>query len=688
MKIQHVILTLTCIVFLSGCRVPFAPVPATPTPESSATSTPLPRPTDTLTRTPAPSSTHFLTHTPTVSPTAGPAKPTNAIPPTATSPYPVGAGTPLPNPGFVEITNDNATKMIPIVKIIQQKVWQSAASRDGKLLFVATNNGMFLYDKQGQQLAHWPSIMLPDQPCASCLSINSDGSRFALMTHRDGKWLAQVYNVLENNESLLFEKIIDETTVQSIPNEARIAISPDGLMLGYGVADNDTLLTDFGSGQTLLTSQGGAASITFSPDGVYYIVRRGREMLFWKTNVWKNPTNLLLPTADSPYAFSADGKRLAVAQTDKILAYTLDTLALTREISIPTPKNLMRNWQLAFLDQNILAGYNERWNSDHSKATIDIAQWNLETGETLQMGTQEVDSPDALSALWGANIPLAEPRTGSLTLGQYDAFQFVDPDQLLVNSRHSACWVKLSSGESTCREDKQYRVFSSHTEAYIEVPQPNTTLLKDWNNRLLHTVGAPYPILAVNATANYVIINVKDITTDIYGIGEKSPSGSLVGTLLAYAENAVHIVIFTAQKPTGMLVTMIDKRGMQTAYQKKGDFILKPIAMDVNSRVYYIQQDVGQGQFILKTIDGTSYTVNDLARLTLPAEPQAMSISANGILALGLKDGSVAIVSPDGLKVTTFQAVSSPINGISLSADGRTLAVASTDGIRVFAVLP
>ncbi len=688
MKVRHLFFALVFLGLLSACGRPQPPAEATATltPEASST----PAPTSTLPPIAPPTSRMTITveasRTPKSLPSAT-ASLTPGIPNTPTSPYPVGVTTPIPDPGFLEIIPENVAQLTPIFKIAQQSIWQSAASRDGQLLFVGTNNGMFLYNRQGQELASWPSMIVPNLPCEACMSINSDGSRFALATHKDGKWFAQVYNVYENVPTLLLEKPIN-APVRGIVNEVRVAISPDGLLLAYGAAEGDTLLIDMNNSQTLLTNQGGADSATFSPDGAYFVIRRGRLLLFWKTPVWKNPANLQLPEENTPYAFSPDGKRLAIASTDNVRAYALDTLALKREIPIPTPKDLTRAWKITFLDDKILAGYNARWNSAHTKATIDVAQWNLDTGETLQMATNETDSPDALSALWGANISLTKASSGPVTLSQYNVFRFVDQDQLLVNSLHSACWLTLSSGATTCYDNPKFKVLSSQTEPYLEIRQERSTLIQRTNGDRIFELEATYPILAVNLDGKYFLVNVNDATTDVYFESRKSGFESLPGSLLTYTENAQKIVFNTMQRSGQGWISMVDKGQLKTTYQKKADFMLKPLALTADNKVYFLQQDVGQQQVFLKVITPPTFAITNLARLTLPAEPQVMSISEKGVFAFGLQDGSVSIVSPDGLQVGSFQAVYTPISGISLTPDGRYLAVASEDGIRIYAVVP
>lgn len=414
-------------------------------------------------------------------------------------------------------------------------------------------------------------------------------------------------------------------------------------------------------------------------------------MLFWKTATWKNSIPLQLAEETSAYDFSPDGKLLGVASTSKVHAYTMDTLALVREIPLSTPatpKDFKRTWIVAFDNKNLLNGYNALWNSTHTKATVELAQWNLTTGETLQMASHETASPDALSTLWGGNILLTVPAPGPVALDRYNAFRFVDNDRLLVNSDHSACWLKLASAETSCFDDPQFRVFSWQDEAYREIPLRQTTNLQDWHGKDIYKLAVPYPYLRIDRTGKYYVIDAKGSTTDVYFVAKGFPIESLPGAFLGYAENESVVVLSTIQKQGQGMISMVDKKNLSVTYQKKADFLLKPLSVDQDGRVYFLRQDVGQPGFILQMIHNSSYQIIDMSRLRLPAEPEAMDISLKGTFAIGMRDGSVAIASPDGLQFTSFQAAFTPIHNVALTPDGRYLAVASDDGIRVFAVLP
>jgi WD40 repeat protein len=687
MRIHRAFFVLTLFVLLSACEFPGSgSVPSLPPVEmqlpflsASQTPTPLPAPAGTATLTPTATETPTATLTPTSTPTLTPL-------PTRTSPYPVGMGTPLPDMGFLEINVGNALQLTPVFKISTQIIRHTAISRDNEKLFTATSNGLVVYDRQGKQLAFWPSILSYDLPCESCLSVNRDGSRFALVTRRDGKWEVQVYNVDGDTVALLFQQSI-EAAFQNVENEVRVALSPDGALLAYGAGDGDTVVMDLRSIQEVFKYSGKADALLFTPGGISLVIRRGREMLFWKTATWKNPASLLLPADGTPYTFSPQGNFVAIAMPTRLRIYRVDTLASVREISVPPANAANRIWQIIFRNEEILLGYGIRWNTAHTRATVDLGEWNIETGDALKMETSETDSPDALSALWGATVP-ATIVPADVEIGQYTRFGFVTLDSLAIGGIHTACWFKLSIGEKSCFNDPENIVLASDVGAYREILQDHTTLLQNWNGGNVFEI-APYRIVRVNKNADYIVVNVNNSTTDIYFKAKKLPVESMPGTLRVFAENSTQIAI-SSEKSGLVYVALVDKGSLETPFRKQDRFFLKPLALDQKGNVYLLEQDPDRPEVILKVIAPKKpYPLADVARLAMPVEPQVMAVaSTTGLFAFGLLDGSVLIVSPDGQETVSFQAAYSPVNGISFTPDGRYLAVASSEGITVFAVLP
>jgi WD40 repeat protein len=547
---------------------------------------------------------------------------------------------------------------------------------------------LFLFNRQGEMLAHWKNIFTAGIPCESCLSVNRDGSSFAVITRNAGKWEAQVYEVNGRDVSQLLALPVDYT-FKSIRNEASIAISPDGTYLAFSAGAVTLRVLNIETKLPVLNYDRPVDGITFTPDGANLIIHGGRELLFYNTQTWERPTNnLLLPREDSPFIVSPNGKLLAIALPTKMRVYTIETLQIMREINVSPSNANTREWQIAFADDKTLNGYAISWeDSAHSKATVDTGQWDLETGKALRFETVANTSPDARASLWGAALPLASTK-GDLEPGLYDynAFRFVGDWMLLVNSPHSACWLKLATGETTCFKDPDHVLFATDGTANKEVIGQYNTELQDRSGATLIQVGANH-FEIINRTAEWAVIN-SGSGTNLYTKGKTLPQESVKGNLQGFSENANMIVITTLEKENTFYLTIIDKATGNTVFQKKSNFLLKPILMAADGTIYYLQRDLDKNQTIINLIDPKTYDIRELTRLFLSAEPRIMTLSTTGLFAIGQKDGSVLIMTRDGLQNMTFQAATSAINGIAFNPTGNLLAVASEEGVRVFAVLP
>ena len=133
---------------------------------------------------------------------------------------------------------------------------------------------------------------------------------------------------------------------------------------------------------------------------------------------------------------------------------------------------------------------------------------------------------------------------------------------------------------------------------------------------------------------------------------------------------------------------MIDKATGNALYQKKDNFLYKPIIMTKDGTIYYLQRDLDKNLTIINVIDPKTHNSTELTRLSLPAEPEIMTLSSTGLFAIGQKDGSVFVMTQDRAQNNSFQAATSSIGGLSFNPSGNLLAVASEEGVRVFAVLP
>ena len=629
---------------------------------------------------PTPTFTPIPTETPTQTPTRTPV-------PTRKSHYPVSQGEPLIDMGFQSINLDNVNNLSVVFRELSAFRRHATVSADGQKLFLSTSDGTFLYDRQGKVLAHWQNIFTPPIECESCISANRDGSRLAVITRNLGTWEAQVYDVI-GDQATLFLSLPLEKSFEGSRNEAGIAISPDNAYLAFKTGSGGLRVLDLQTRLQVLDYERAVNGISFTPDGASFVIHAGQEMLFFKVTDWKSPINLLLPRADTAYAFSPDGKLMAIGLPGGLRVYSIDNLGSQQEINVPSSNAGNGDWQLAFQDNKTLSGYAVRWDTYRTLATIVSGQWNLETGQAVRFETSTGTKPDALSALWGTALELpvltSDLETGVST---YSAFRFISDGILLINSPHSACWLKLFSGESTCFKEPDNSLFASDANTFKEVRGNSSTGLVETRTGTTAIQVGPYRIAAVNRSGEWALIDT-GTGTDLYARGKKLPQESVKGALQGFAENAKLIVFSAREKENSFTITVVDKATGNAIYQKKDNFLYKPVVMTADGTIYYTQSNLDHNQTVFNVIDPKTLKISEIIRLALPAEPQAMSLSSSGLFAVGQADGGVFIMTKDGSQSVSFQAATSAVNGLSFSPDGRFLAVASFEGVRVFSILP
>ena len=133
---------------------------------------------------------------------------------------------------------------------------------------------------------------------------------------------------------------------------------------------------------------------------------------------------------------------------------------------------------------------------------------------------------------------------------------------------------------------------------------------------------------------------------------------------------------------------MIDKTTGNATFLLKQSFLFNPVVMTSDGTIYYTQYNLTDNQTALFSLDPKTHDTSQIASLVIPAEPRALALSSTGLFAVGQKDGAVVIMTQDGGQSAGFQAGTSAIQALDFSPDGRFLAVASSEGVRVFGVLP
>jgi len=202
-----------------------------------------------------------VTLRPTWTPTAS-----NTPRPTQPSLFPVAQGTPLPDVGFPEIGMGNASLLRMVFRGMENRFLALTVSADDQRVFVAATDGLYLFDRAGQQIAAWSDLALFDQPCAACLSANRDGSRLALYVRNLGAWEARVYDIAGSQATLL-KNIPSAAPFENLPNQNRLALSPDGAWLAYAAGNENLRVVALADNASIFEYRGVSQLAQFSPDG-------------------------------------------------------------------------------------------------------------------------------------------------------------------------------------------------------------------------------------------------------------------------------------------------------------------------------------------------------------------------------------------------------------------------------------
>lgn len=605
----------------------------------------------------------------------------------ASSSYPVGLGTPVPDLGFVPIYAESLPQLRQVLQRLDQSQLAAAISGDQRKIFFAATTGLFAYDRRGQLLAHWPQVLLYGENCAGCLAVNRNASRLAILTHTALEWVVAVYDV--NGPALTpLREIPLGTSLSLIDSPGLVALSPNGNLLAYRSADpKGVVVMDLEKGDLLFKYKNeDADALLFSPSGSSFLLRRDRELLHWDISRWGEPAILLLPREDTPFAISPNDQFLALALSSEIRVHELQKFSLLRKISIAPSYVDDRTWLLAFNDDGTLRGLGFEPSRMAAPPYQTAAVWNVENGQTISAKAKPAENPDPFSAFWGTAFPETS-GLGGVAAGPYNNFRFTDLDTLLINPLHAACWLKISTGQVECKNDDTALVYGSEISAYRQFQEENPIQFKNWNGSPVFSTRTS-PIVWVSRTMDIALTNAAGSATDLYLKNNPDPVLSVPGVLKSASENARAVVFSTRVKDGTQLLAVVEKSSYKMLFQKRSAAYLEPVVMTPSQTIYFLSHDRRTGVVTIQMILPGTQDVLEMTHFPLDAVPSTLAYAESGILAIGFDDGRVVLVTMHSLKTATFQAIYAPIEHLTFSPDGRYLGVAGRHGFSLFAMLP
>ncbi len=663
----------------ASTATPLTPPTETPLPPDYTPGTPTPTETITPTIPPPPTEIPTATITPTITRTP-------SLTPTPRVYVPVGPGSPVIDMGFLPIALENVPQLTPAWQAMRPEIRQSVPSGDGQKLFISTSNGLFVFDQSGTQLAHWRDVFTHAIPCKNCLTVNQDGSLFAVLARNAGRWEAQVYDVQDIKWKVLRLNIPLETTYQGKEDEGLVLLSFDGRFLAYAVGSSTLRVFNLQNGRQVFSSEKPLIDLQFSADNALFAARDGRNLLLYDTKTWENPASLILPANDTPFALSPDAQALAITFSNRLRFYSVDGFQTTREVTQPGGK--ARQWELSFVDGSTLRGVNIVWNANRTQATVTTAEWDIQSGQNLRLDTIETASLSPFPPSWEQELTL-EDSTNGLGVGAYNGFRYIGSEMLLVSTTHAVCWVKIFVGEQNCFEDVENLMFSSDTIAFKEIVGGNRTLLQSWRGETMLDVFGDYRVKVVDRGGEWFLVDVRGAAADLYRMDRTRASESVGGAFQAFAETRALFAYTTQQLSKTFVINIFDKASGVTLAQAKDIFLLRPLLLNRQGALLLLKRDLDKGLTIVQVMEPPRYNIREVTRLSFQAEVVLMNYSTKeDLLAFGMSDGSVVVYSPDFELREVFQAFDGPVTALAFSPDDRFLAAASREGIKVFVVRP
>ncbi len=651
---------------------------------------------------PVPSNTFSPTNNETPAATYTP----TAIP---TPKIPVSLGTPIPQiDTAIDIENVAQIKMIADYKRFDPSKTFIKLTQDGKLYFVATENGIKVYSTQSKEVERQYDLSMTNPN----VQVSSDGQRFAV---RISTYETVVYN-FEGRE------LFKVTYPEECNGEGDSLLSPDGksiVVQSYSVCNSETwqqTFTVYDIDTKAVIYNNGTSPIGdahgylqhFSPDGKYLATGIYSQIYLWKTDDWARVSDYPADSfiSDDSSIFSPDSTLIAIYGDEAITVWRVSDRQQIKTIDVCGDES-----------------YRALFSPDNEYIAVLSCQkinvWKIKDGTLISEQDTLYINLDGMFLNNDGKIVQYEPKPEpGIVYAPWDIWYFINSlelsdagDSLLVkfigHSYYSfACSIN-SDGNSLCEKGDYFA--GSDGKYYLKVTDDSkltqvipgfdgngTPLFSfSWDGYLMDPISLDVThnlfYYQISMDGHNTTAYVMDITTGkniaqwenmwIDGRVNYSPDGKMAAFVLTNSNN-YRLVVFDWEQR--QLIYQLDSKWVvgQLAFSPDSNYLLHfmPKPGDENADFYYILD-----------LNNRSKSTRYQYPVIENAFATATSYSSDGtMIALGYIDGTIRLFNAqNGSILHEWKANNDRMSALTFSSDMKYLASASMDGtIRIWGILP
>ncbi len=619
--------------------------------------------------------------------TASPTRTSSPMPTMTVTATILPTATPSPTPALQPISPQNASRVQLIERWGKGVINDMAFTSDGKLLAVAAENGLYIFDRESSRQVWFA------EPGAQFTSLAFSPDNQTLATSSDDQ-LVSVWRVSDGKQLFALEGHTQGVLA--------VAFSPDGSVIASAGADRDVILWDVEKRQIRSKLAGHSewvGALAFSPDGSQLVSASGDgTLIVWEAATGKKLASLSGHTAwVSSLAFSPDGQYLASGSGDEtVLVWNVSTAQVAATL------NGHSSWvtQVAFSpDGGSLA-------SSGADKTIKI--WDYRNSSVLQTYeghsasvTALAYTPDGLTLTSGSNDStiafwdtLAGEREKTL-IGHSAGINSVaySPDGQFVASaggdKHVILW--------DAHTGQQVRTLFAHTEFVDKVAfSPDGKLLASGSHDdtvILWEVGTgrPLHILKIGNDVLDLAFSPGDQILAVAGRNGASLWNPLNGELIRIVKrDGSFSLSFTPDGKT-LSVTGDSSYSYYYGYNQSKNFDVNTgqeldlWGHDLSPSISY---DVSGNFFISRSRSPMEYidlyNISSRSNIILKGHTRAitdLAFSPDGKLAASASEDQTIIIweVATGRKLLVLSGPAGAIRSLTFSPDGRYLVSAGDD---------